>query len=358
VPVTDLVVKDDDLVVATQGRAFWILDDLGPLRAWKADLVSSPVHLFTPAPAYRPGYGSEPDRKKLVVGLNPPGGVVVDFWLKDAPKDEETATLEVLEGDRVLRTFKKERKSEKEAKEKDKEQGKDGEDDDKEKPLELKAGLNRFVWDLKMLKPELLPKAVIWGSKEGPRVAPGTYTVRLTVAGQTLTEKAEVRPHPALSVAPEGLGKQARLLAQIRDRLEESHRTVRQIRDVKQQVATLVGRAKKLKKAEPLEARSKALKERLDAIEDKLVNPKLKSSQDVLNYTPRLDHQFVGLASVVSSAEAAPAPSAYAFYEQLVKELAAVQAELKGVYDKELAEFGKAVREQDLPPVLVVPVGS
>lgn len=206
-----------------------------------------------------------------------------------------------------------------------------------------------------MLKPSLVPKAVIWGTKSGPRVAPGTYQVRLTLNGATVSDSIEVRANPAVGASPADLKKQADFLGDVRDRISATHGAVKQIRDVKAQVKELLARVEKLGKGEALKVPAKALEEKLSAIEDELVNPKLKSNQDVLNFTPRIDHQFVGLATMSSSADAAPTPAAVAYLDELKKKLAGIQARLKDAFEKDLAAFNELVRKQDIAPIVVVP---
>jgi len=358
VPVTDLAVKDDDLVVATQGRAFWILDDLSALREWSEPIGRKALHLFAARPAVRFGDGGDGGDGSAPkgIGQNPPGGAVVYYWLKDKPDEKEILTIEVLDrAGKVLRTFTSEKKD------KDKEPEKDGADEDAEKPLEPKAGLNRFVWDLRMLRPTLVPKAIIWGSKRGPRVAPGTYQVRVKIGETTKVESTtalEVRANPAVGASPADLAKQAELLAAIRDRLSETHEAVLTIRDVKAQVKELASRAVKLGKGEALKAPAKALDEKLSAVEEKLVNPKIKASQDVLNFQPRLDHELVGLASAASSADAVPTKAELRYYDETVAKLRGIQEELKTVLDRDLAAFNDLVRNQGIPPVAATPRGE
>jgi photosystem II stability/assembly factor-like uncharacterized protein len=357
VPITDLLLKDGDLVIATQGRSFWVLDDLAPLRQWSDKIAGEAVHLFTPSAAVRmatEGRGGDDDdepRGPRTAGQNRPASAYVDFWLKEKPKDDAKLTLEILDGDKVLRTFASKQK---------KDEKKDGEDakkddDEVEKPIVLKQGLNRFSWDLRMLKPTLVPKAVVWGSRSGPRVAPGVYSVRLKYGDTALTEKVTIEPNPSIHVPPAELKAQADLLAKIRDRISEAHEAVMTIRDLKAQAKTIAERAEKLGKGADLSAKEKTLREKLTAVEEKLVNPKHKSNQDVLNFPPRLDHQFIGLAGVVSSADAPPTAASVELYAELEKKLKGVLDELKGVLDGELAGFNKAVLDAGIPPVAVVP---
>ena len=352
VPITDMTVKGTDLVVATQGRAFWILDDLTPLHEYKPGISTEAVRLFPPRPSVRQnggGFGGDDeDSPSGSLGKNPPNGVVISYWLKQKPAEKEKLTVEVLEGDRVLRTFTSEKKEHEGT-----EAG--GEDDRADKPLEPKAGINRLVWDMRILKPTLLPKAIIWGSSLGPRVAPGPYAVRLKLGSQTLTQPFEVRPHPEVAAKPEDLRKQFELLRDTRNGLSSTHEAVTEIREAKAQIKEIGDRAEKLGKGKELREKGKALSDKLTAIEKKLVNPDVKANQDVLNFPPALDHQFVGLATVVGSADAKPTDASWAYYKIIRAQLDGVLAELKGVLDKDLADFNRSVREKDIPPVVVVP---
>jgi photosystem II stability/assembly factor-like uncharacterized protein len=352
VPITDLTVKDGDLVVATQGRAFWILDDLSSLRQWTPAVEKEAIRLFKPRPAVRFGSGGRgeggPPRG---VGQNPPVGAILDVWLKEAPPEKpapkDALTLEILDGDKVLRTFTSEKKKEAE----------DGAapDEDAEKPLELKQGLNRLTWDLRMLKPSLVPKAIVWGPKEGPLVAPGTYGVRVKRGETVLTDVVEVRANPMVKAPPDDLKKQSAFLADVRDRISETHEAALTCRDVKKQVKEVSERAARLGKKEPLASKGKALSEKLSAIEEKLVNPKTKSEQDILNFPPQLDHQFVGVASVAGSGEGAPLASSIAYFTELKGRLADLKRQLQAVLDTDLVDFNKAVQEQGIPAVAPAP---
>jgi photosystem II stability/assembly factor-like uncharacterized protein len=357
-PITDLAVKNGDLVVATQGRGFWILDDLAPLHAWSDETRQAGVRLFKPRPAVRVRVREQDpeDSPPTAVGKNMPAGVIVDFWLKDKPAEKDKVTLEFLAGDRVLRTFTNQK--EKKDSEEDDVVGDDG-DQDKEKPLELKAGLNRFEWDMRILKPTLVPKAVFnEGTKQPPKVAPGTYQVRLTIGDRVLTETAEVRPQPNVPATAEDLQAQHELLTAIRDRLSEAHDTVMRIRDLEAQVKGLSGRMEKTGKGDAVKTKATALAASLTAVEEKLWNPRIKADEDDLNYEPKLDHELTNLAGLVASADARPTPSEVVYYDLLKGRLAAVQAELARVIDGDVAEFNRLLQQSGIAPVLALPAGA
>lgn len=342
VPVTDLAVKDGDLVVATQGRAFWILDDLSPLRQWKDDIAASKVHLFAPRDTVRFQGGGDPAKPPKGAGQNAPAGAVVSFWLKDAPKEGEVVALEILEGEKVLRRFTSEKRDEKAVEEAE---------SPVEKPFEPVAGLNRFSWDLRGLKPSLVPKAVLWGSKEGPLVAPGSYGIRLAAFGETRSASVEVVPNPAVNVSSADLARQASLLAELNAALSRTHETVRVLRDARAQVVAIASRAKKSGAPGTVAETAKALESRLLDAESKLVNPKLKSSQDVLNFPPALDHQIVGLVSAVSSADAPPTAGALAYWTDLKGTLSTAEAEARETLGQGVAGFNAELAAAGVPPV-------
>jgi photosystem II stability/assembly factor-like uncharacterized protein len=353
-PITDLAVKDGDLIVATQGRGFWILDDVTPLRRWDPAMAAETARLFPPRPTIRMDIDSEDDDDPppgpRTDGENMPAGMVVHYWLKDAPGDKQAVKLEFLDGDTVLRTF----TSTKPTKLADLEEQsrRDEEQKEKDKPLEPKAGLNRFVWDMRIFRPTLAPKAVFnEGTHTPPRVAPGVYTVRLTVGDRTWTERAEVKPHPAGYATAEDLKAQYELLRAIRDRLSETHAAVLQIRDARDQAKSVGDRAEKLGKGDALKTRAAALGGKLTAVEEKLTNPQIKADEDDLNYEPKLDHDWVYLAGVVASADAKPTRASQQYYEILAKRLEDIRAELQAVLDGDVRGFNEAVAAAQIPPV-------
>jgi photosystem II stability/assembly factor-like uncharacterized protein len=354
-PITDLAIKNDDLVVATQGRAFWILDDLTALRKWDEAIGGSAAYLFPPRPTVRMdiharGEEDEPEAE----GKNMPAGVVVDYWLKDAPKPNDRILLEFFDGDTLLRSYSNQKPPQAEdLKERDAQAELQK---DRDKPLEPKAGVNRFVWDLRIMKPTLVPKAVFnEGTKNPPKVAPGAYSVRLTAGDKTYTQPIEVRPHPAGYATAADLKAQHELLRAVRDRLSETHETVLEIRDTRQQVEELGARAGRLGKGDALAKQAAALADRLTSVEDQLTNPLIVADEDDLNYEPKLDHDWVYLAAIVASADAKPTPSSVEYYGLLKTRLDAARAEYKAILDKDVKAFNQAVAELKVPPVAPAP---
>jgi photosystem II stability/assembly factor-like uncharacterized protein len=355
-PITDLAIKNGDLVVATQGRSFWILDDLTPLRLWNEKIAQSAAYLFPPRPSHRvlAEKPSEEDEPPRGVGANMPNGVLIDYWLKDKPGKDEIVKIEVLSGDKVIRTFSNEKKPP-EGDLKEQAERKELEKD-KDKPLEVKRGLNRFLWDMRVFKPTLAPKAVFnEGDKAPPKVGPGKYTVRLTVGSRSLAETAEILPHPQGPATAEDLKAQFDLLSAIRDRLSETHETVLKIRDAREQANEIGERAERLGKGDGLKKKAAALAARLTAVELELTNPEIKADEDDLNYEPRLDHDWVNLAGIVASADRKPTAGCLKMYSELKAKLDGIVGEYQALSDGAVADFNRAADEAKIPRVAAAP---
>ena len=354
-PVTDLTIKNGDLVVATQGRSFWILDDLTPLRGWNREVESAEVFLYPPRPAFRiqtdPVNDEHPPKG---VGTNLPNGVLIDYWLAEKPKKGDIVKIEILSEGKVIRSFtseKKEVEGDLKAQAERKEEEKD-----KEKPLEPVAGLNRFLWDLRILKPWIAPKAIFnEGEKAPPRVAPGTYEVRLTARGKTLTRPAEVRPRPNGPATAADLKAQFDLLAAIRDRVTENHQTVVAIRDVRAQITDLGDRAARLGKGDSLKKTGAPVVEKLSSLELELTNPEIKADEDDLNFEPRLDHDWLNLAYVVSSADRKPTAGCQPYYDLLKKRQDDVLSRWRALLAGDVAAFTRAADALAIPRVVPAP---
>src|SRR6266496_3757985 len=281
---------------------------------------------------------------------NMPNGVLIHYWMKEKPGKGEIVKIEILSDDKVIRTFSSEKK-EPEGDLKEQAEKKELEKD-KDKPLEVKQGLNRFLWDMRVFKPTLAPKAVFnEGEKAPPKVGPGKYTLRVTVGSKSFTETAEVLPHPQGPATTEELKAQFDLLSSIRDRLSETHETVLKIRDARELAKELGERAQRLGKGDALKKRAEALGEKLTAVELELTNPEIKADEDDLNYEPKLDHDFVNLDGVVASADRKPTAGSVRMYAELKARLEAIVKEYQALLEKDVAEFNRAAEEAKLPRV-------
>jgi photosystem II stability/assembly factor-like uncharacterized protein len=349
VPITDLVVKGDDLVAATQGRSFWILDDIAPLRAAAPDLAGRDAFLWPPSPASR--FGGPPGPRGA--GRNPAYGATVHYWLKAEPKDAEEVTLEIVDASgAVVRKVSSKGDGEEEA-------PPAGDDDGPPTPqavkkLPAKAGVNRFVWDLRHTDATRFKGLVLWaGNTRGPRAVPGTYEVRLTAGGRTLTEPLEVRGDPRLPATPQELGAQLALALRIRDLLTETHQAITRLRTVRDQVTDTLRRAKEKGGDERVRAAGEALCAKLTKAEEALYQTKNQSSQDPLNYPIRLNNKLAALGGVVAAGDQAPTAQAGEVFAELSGRIRAELDTLAAALATDLPAFNTLAGDEHVPAVSV-----
>ena len=223
-------------------------------------------------------------------------------------------------------------------------------------PVPVEVGLNRFVWDTRYPDAVRFPGMILWaGSTSGPKVAPGTYQVKLTVEGKTLTQNFEIKPDARLTTTPADYAKQLELSLKIRDKLTETHNAIIQIRDVRRQVEDLLKRVAGQPNFKVVNDAGTALNKNLTTIEEALYQTKNQRNQDPLNYPIRLNNKLAALGGVVASAEATPTAQSYAVYDELVVQIDAELAKLAQFMRTDVPAFNQLVRDQNIPAVVVKP---
>ena len=369
-PITDLAIhkREKELVAATQGRSFWIFDDLPLLyQAMDAGGFKSinDTHLFKPKEAYRmPGGGGFQLPPTATIGRNPASGVVVYYSLKAKPTTD--VVLEFLDSSgKSIRKFtgRLPRPGTGVAGAAGPTQAPAGEGEGfggpAAPPVPTEVGLNRFVWDMRYADAVRFPGMILWaGETRGPKVAPGNYQVKLTVDGSTMTETFEVKPDPRLTTTAGDYARQLDLSLKIRDKLNETHNAIIQIRDVKKQVDDLVKRLAGQTNAKPIADAGAALTRKLSEIEEAIYQTKNQSSQDPLNFPIRLNNKLAALGGVVSQAEAAPNEQSYAVYEELVAQINAQLSKMSQIVKTDVPAFNQLVRDQNIPAIVVKPATS
>ncbi|HYH09866.1 MAG TPA: glycosyl hydrolase [Thermoanaerobaculia bacterium] len=352
VPITDLAWRDYDLIAATQGRSFWILDDVTPLQQFDTD---AKVHLFKPRPAWRTS-GSTPDRAPRNAGRNPPQGIIVNYWIdpsvppgtkvKLAFLHPDGSVIRELEGELpVKEAAKKEEaeraeKEEKAEPEKDPEAEKADKEKEKNKLPDSRHGLNRYAWNLRYPEAKKFEGLVLWGGgTDGPRVVAGHYNVRLTVGDSTMTVPAEVRQDPRTSASAADLQAQFDFLLAANRKLTEVHEQIERIREVRKQLTDLRTRAGK---STEIVEKAKALDKKMTAIEEVLYQTKNRSAQDPLNFPIRLNDKLASVADSASIGDYAPTAQARAVQAQLIQQIDAQLAQLRTVWEKDLPELNAA----------------
>ncbi|MDG2012676.1 MAG: hypothetical protein P8J33_04175, partial [Pirellulaceae bacterium] len=332
VPVTDLALKDNDLIVATQGRSFWVLDDLTLLHQWNDKHVKEDLHLFASRPVYR-GLSGGRGRASATAGANPPAGVPIQFWLRDVPEGTE-ASLEIKDTKGTL----VKRYATKPDKNKD------------EEKLNLKSGMNTVRWNTRYAGAETFDGMVLWaGGTQGPSAMPGAYTAEIVTADATQKVDFEILKDPRLEVTGEEYQKQFDFLIGIRDKLTKTHLAIKKIRDVREQIKTLKSRLKDDEQYADLIKQADEIVQRMTKIEETLYQTKSRSGQDPLNFPIRLNNRLSRLVSVVSSADGPPTRQAVEVHDLVVAEIDKQLAELQVVFDEEVQQFNNAIQAQKVP---------
>ena len=397
VPVHDLQVKDNDLVVGTHGRSFWILDDLTVVRDWKPSLKDKPVHLYPVQPATKWTLGGgNLGANRSTTTKNPDNGAVVWYHLKAEPQTE--ATLEVLGADGKVvakAKFKPKKPSgvgapgdevpgadkkaegpppEKKAgdiKPKEAETGTDlgspGDDDDdeddekqekKERKLPAKRGLNKFVWDFTHDGADTIPGAKVDAGNPGQNIpaAPGKYTIKLTVGKETLTTTVEVKPDTRIDPKTSAV-EQEQLSLKVRDQIQQLTDTVVRVRAVQKQIGMRKELFKDNDAAKPQLRDEAAFAKKLSALEEKLHNPKAKVVYDVFAAKPgaMLYSQLTWLLNNVVDGDGGPTKAQTELEAELAKTLAGHVAEFDKLTKEEMGKVNEAAKKAGLPELYLPP---
>jgi photosystem II stability/assembly factor-like uncharacterized protein len=353
VPIHDLAIKEGDLIAATHGRSFWILDDLSSLRQLTPGVTREAAHLFKPRKVYRAGFGGGGGTGAAgghPTGANPPSGAVVYYWLA---QPRQVVTMDFLDPQgRVIRSFTSQqdptvaadsiRADSVRAARNDslrragvapdttvRTEARSEETPSEEGPIRRpppprvanKAGLNMFAWNLRYPDPSVFQNMILWaGSLAGPVVLPGTYSVRLNVNGQHYTQPFTVVKDPRSTATDADLREQFDLLMRIRDKTSQANDAVRTIRNLKAQLAD---RTQKFTgpKAATFAQLARDLSSKLSAVESEIYQVKNQSSQDPLNYPIKLNNKIAALAGVVGGVDAKPTSQSYTVFADLSSQL-------------------------------------
>lgn len=314
VPVTDMLVKNGDLVAATQGRGFWILDELGVLHQHDAKAGDTP-HLYTPEDSIRLLVGGRDDAPKGA-GTNPYPGVSIYYTLPDSLGDDVELALSVAKAgdDTPIWTWTQKPGEDEQSDEK----ASSGEADTAILPA--KAGLNRHTWNLEYPGMSRFDGLILWADmKTGPTAVPGEYTATLTVNGESQSVNFNVVPDPRSPSTPEDFAAQFAFVKEARDLLSRTHDEISNIRSLRAQMDGLKTRLEGADDTatEPLVAEIDAINAAMTSIEEALYQTQNQSRQDPLNYPIRLNNKLVSLMRSVAGGDAAPTAQAVAVKQEL-----------------------------------------
>lgn len=343
VPVTDLMIKDNDLVAATAGRSFWILDDLGAIQQSKGQFNAS-VKIYTPKPTYRLSSVSIPSYFGDIPGLgrNPMVGVILDYYLKEKA-DTTKVSLEILDASgKVIRSY-------------------SNKADESFKPwpggpspketIPAEAGINRFAWDFRTEGLTGVPGVFVYGDHSGHRVAPGKYKARLTHKGQTSETEFEIIPDPRVTATAADWNEQQEFLKQAGEQFEELHKSVNDMRQVKKQIETINESLKNNPDAKDVVQMGKEVIKKIDAWESNLVEPRSKNFQDVINFPNKLNSEFLQLRSVSDTHDPRLTKGVKDRARDVQADWAKYKQQMNELIQKEISTFNRTFKEKNLPAI-------
>ena len=345
-PIHDLVVKDDDLVVATHGRSFWVLDDITPLRQVNAQAAQQDAILYAPQVALRLHYPSEVD-KRQPVGENPPSGAIINYFLKAAAKDEVTLDILDAQGKLVRHLSSKDKKVNDQPPEWP---------DQVETPRVIPAaeGMNRFAWDLHYDDPIQTPGAFYYG--EGPRGAlalPGDYQVKLTVAGKTQTAPLHLAIDPRIKDAEAALPKQFELSTKVVNRIGELHQAINEIRNVKTQIQGLRKRFGEDERLKPALTAADDLSKKMTAVEEQLIQVNMKGSEGNLAFPNMLNEALYSFSRTIEYADYGPTRPQGEVFKMLSDRLDEQLKKWTQIKSDEVPKIAALIKQVELPAISV-----
>ena len=318
-PIIDLIVEDNELVIGSHGRGFWVLDNIAPLREAGSDMTTSGPKLFTPPAAVRSG-----------------SGVTLSWWLEEPAA---AARLEIIDAaGAVLRTFEPEPEDAPEGGPEARYRG---------ASLPNEAGLNVLHWDLRTEPAEVFPGMILWGVRTlSPAVPPDSYTVRLQVDGETLSVPLAVEPNPWITdVTVADMQEQYRFGRMVRDEVSRANRAVIAIRNVKAQLADRYERSDD----ERLRTAGGRLEQSASAVEGDIYQVRNQSNQDPLNFPIKVNNRLANLLSMSERGDGRPGNNMDDIFEILSTELTGYTERLEAVWATELEAVNRELERLGLP---------
>ena len=338
VPINDLYIQDNDLIAATAGRSFWILDDLSPLQQ---SPKNSAVHLVTPKTAYR--LSSRKTPKNSTQGSNPLSGVHLDYYL---PKvhDSIEVKINILQGDQIIRSYTSLK-------------------DSLFKPwpggpspkivLPHKKGFNRTHWDFRREQLPSVDKVFVYGSYLGSTVAPGNYSARLIYGEEVKEVDIKILPNPNIEYSAADFEEQQKLLVNIESAIKNIHHSVSQMRGLQDQLRHYSELLKDKEEYEVLYDMALAIEKKLKVWEGQLIQPNQKTFQDVINFNNMLNAEFMHLKGFVDADDPVLTQGSKNRYRDLMKTWEKYKMELDQIIEEDFKSFEKNYREAQVPVLIV-----
>ncbi len=333
VPITDLAIKNNDLIVGTQGRSIYILDDLTVVQQQNETIANKKLHVFDVEPAYRmPGGRGRFGRGGTVTnaGANPPNGTVINYYLKEAD-DSAKLSIEVMDKDKkAIKTYSTTSKDNK---------------------IEINKGLNQFVWDMNYPVAEKVDGLILWnGFVGGPKAAPGQYFAKFKSGKDSTEVPFTILADPNYKISNAEHTEQFDFLIKVRDKFSEVMKAIKNIREVRSQMNDFTSR---MGKEIPKEVKKQidTINKQMTAVEESLHQTKAKSGQDVLNFPIQLDDKLASLYRAAGAGQSAPSNQAKAAYAELSVLIDAQLNKLKNIMSEDVSKLNQLIHEKTLPVI-------
>jgi photosystem II stability/assembly factor-like uncharacterized protein len=334
VPITDLAIKNNDLIVGTQGRSIYILDDLTTVQEKSADVLNKSLHVFSINPAYRmPGGGRRGGGRRAGgditnAGMNPPNGVVMNYYMKEV-NDSTKLSIQVMDKNRkLIKTFST---------------------SSKENKVEVNKGMNQFEWDMNYPEAEKVEGLILWnGPVTGPKAAPGNYFVKLKSGNDSTEAPFTIVADPNYKTSQAEYEEQFSHLITIRDKSSEIMKAIKNIREVRQQMNDFNAR---VGKEIPKEVKQQidTVNKQITAVEEALHQTKAKSGQDVLNFPIKLDDKLSSIYNASAAGSSGLSKQAKDAYNELAVQIDEQLNRLKKIMSDDVVKLNQLIHEKMLP---------
>ena len=327
VPITDLTIKNDNLIAATQGRSIWMIDDLTPLHQLNKSNHNKDFHLFKPIDSYRMGNpswrGPSPTQ-----GENHHNGVEVFFNIDESFTDNNSdISLEFLdENQNTIKKFSL---------------------NNEDSPLKLDGEKNSFIWNMRHDDAEGFDGLIMWAAGlTGPKSYPGTYYVKLNVGESSMMESFKILKDERSLSTNEDLREQFEFLIEVRDKVTEIHKTIKQIRSTRDQLHSLIDKLSE--KHEEISNSIENVITKITKIEENLYQTKNRSGQDPLNFPIRLNNKLAHLTSVAGRGNFKPTDQMYGVRDELVKLIDVELQKWNEIKDSELDKINSMILKNNI----------
>ena len=333
VPITDLALKDNDLVVATQGRSFYVLDNLGIVQQMNSNIINKDLHVFEVNSAWRIAGSSNPAfGVPRNAGANPPNGAVINYYLKQVSDTSKASVFLYDKNKKLIRTYSTDAK----------------ESRDK---MEINKGMNQFVWNLQYPEAERIEGMILWNGVPGSILAaPGDYSYKLKVGKDSAEGAFQVKADPNYKISQQEYEAQFNFLQNIQTKFNDVQKGIKDIRTLRTQINDFTGRHAK-DSIKEIKSLADSITRQLTTIEETLYQTKSKSSQDVLNYPIRLNDKLSGLFDAANSGNTAPHQQVKDVYAELARQVDEQLAKLEHLKNNEVVKLNQLIREKAIPVI-------